>query len=251
MDHARHRAERRAAAGWVAIGVGAGALLGAAAVLAAWVVVAGPPWSPDEQVTTAAQPTASLRHDARSSRSDRAQLTTSPPQIDAAPSSGAPTTPVQLLGDSLAVGIVPYLDAGLGNRPLTTDVAEGRGTATMVSLLSPYAATSALTWVVSLGTNDNPEEFPDQAAAVMGLAGPNRCVIWFDVWRVDTDDWINATLEQLAAVNPNLHVVPWHNVAAAHPEWFSGTDVHPSTAGYAVRGQLAVDAVNRECGTSP
>ena len=121
----------------------------------------------------------------------------------------------------------------------------------MVSLLAPYAATSASTWVVSLGTNDNPEEFPDQAAAVMDLAGPNRCVVWFDVWRVDTDESINATLNQLAARHPNLHVVPWHDVSAAHPEWFSGTDVHPSTAGYAVRGQLAVDAVNRECGASP
>lgn len=250
VDHARHRAERRTPAGWVAIGVGAGALLGAAAVLAIWVAVAGAPWSPDEQATASVQPAVSPRYEARSSRSDRAQLATPPAQLDATPSSDAPTTPVHLLGDSLAVGIAPYLDAGLGDRPLTTDAAEGRGTATMVSLLSTYAATSAPTWVVSLGTNDNPEEFPDQAAAIMDLAGPNRCVVWFDVWRADTDDAINATLAQLGSENPNLHVVAWHDVAAAHQDWFSGTDVHPSIAGYAVRGQLAVDAVNRECGTS-
>jgi hypothetical protein len=151
----------------------------------------------------------------------------------------------------LAVGIAGYLDAGLGERPLTTDAAEGRGSATMVSLLAPYAASSAPTWVVSLGTNDNTEEFPDQAATVMELAGPDRCVVWFDVWRVDTDESINATLDQLAAEHPNLHVIPWHDTSAVHPEWFSGADVHPSTAGYAVRGQLAVDAVNRECGVSP
>lgn len=251
MDHARHRAERRTAAGWLAIGLATGTLLGATAVLATWVVIDGPPWRSDEQVVAAVQPMNNPRVEARSSRSDRAQLATPPPQIDATPSGSAPTTPVHLLGDSLAVGIAPYLDAGLGDRPLTTDAAEGRGTATMVSLLSPYAATSAPTWVVSLGTNDNPAEFPAQAAAVMDLAGPQRCVVWFDVWRVDIDDAINATLLQLAAENPNLHVVPWHDVAAAHQDWFSGTDVHPSTAGYAVRGQLAVDAINGECSTSP
>jgi len=233
------------------MGVGAGALLGAAAVLATWVVVAGPPWSPDEQTTATAQPTVSPRFEARSSRSDRAQQATPPPQIDAAPSSAAPTTPVHLLGDSLAVGIAPYLDAGLGERPVTTDAAEGRGTATMVALLTPYAATSAPTWVVSLGTNDNPEEFPEQAATVMDLAGPDRCVVWFDVWRSDTDESINATLAQLAAEYPNVHLVPWHETSAVHPEWFSGTDVHPSTTGYAVRGQLAVDAIESECSASP
>ncbi len=248
MDHAKHRAERRTAAGWVAAGLAGGALVGAAMVLGAWVVIDGPPWQSDEGVTASAQPTASPRIEARSSRSDRAQQATPPPQINAAPTSGAPTTPVHLLGDSLAVGIAGYLDAGLGERPLTTDAAEGRGSATMVSLLVPYAASSAPTWVVSLGTNDNAEEFPEQAAAVMELAGPERCVIWFDVWRVGTDESINATLDQLAVENPNLHLVAWQAISAVHPEWFSGTDVHPSTAGYAVRGQLAVDAVNGECG---
>jgi hypothetical protein len=233
------------------MGVGAGALIGAAAVLTTWVVVAAPPWGDDEQATASALPTASPRYEARSSRSDRAQQTTPPPQVAAAPSTTPATTPVQLLGDSLAVGIAPYLDAGLEELPLATDAAEGRGSATMVSLLGPYAASSPSTWVVSLGTNDNPEEFADQAAAVMDLAGPDRCVVWFDVWRVDTDESINATLQSLAAEYPNLRLVAWHDVASVHPEWFSGTDVHPSTAGYAVRGQMAVDAVNRECGTSP
>ena len=220
-------------------------------VLGTWTAIDGPPWVSDEVAAASAWPTVKPRIGAWSSRSDRAQTVTPPPQVNAAPASSAPTTPVHLLGDSLAVGIAPYLNAGLGERPLTTDAAEGRGTATMVSLLVTYAISSAPSWVVSLGTNDNPVEFSDQAAAVMDLAGPNRCVVWFDVWRADTDEAINATLDQLAVENPNLHLVPWHDTAAAHPEWFSGTDVHPSATGYAVRGQLAVDAVQSECGESP
>jgi hypothetical protein len=166
----------------------------------------------------------------------------------AEPLSSESTEPVLLLGDSLAVGIASYLDAGLGARSLTTDAAEGRNTATTTSLLGSYASTSPSTWVVSLGTNDNVDQFEQQARTVMQLAGPERCVVWFDVWREATDQSINAILQRLALENPNLHVIPWHDTAAVHPEWFSGVDVHPSTDGYAVRGQMAVDAVSRYCG---
>ena len=155
--------------------------------------------------------------------------------------------PVLLLGDSLAVGIGPYVDTGLGERPLTVDAAEGRGTATSVSLLTPYAGTTPPIWIVSLGTNDNPDEFEPQARSIMALAGPDRCVVWFDVWRAETDDSINATLSALAADHSNLHLIPWHETSALHYEWFSGTDVHPSSEGYAVRGQMAIDAVNEYC----
>ena len=155
--------------------------------------------------------------------------------------------PVLLLGDSLAVGIQYYVDAGLGDRVMTMDAAEGRGTATSVSLLSPYAETSAPVWIVSLGTNDNPEEFEPQARSIMELAGPDRCVVWFDVWREGTDDSINATLTELASKNPSMHLIPWHEASSLHTDWFSGTDVHPSSDGYAVRGQMAVDAVNEYC----
>jgi hypothetical protein len=154
---------------------------------------------------------------------------------------------VLLLGDSLAVGIAPYVDAGVGERPLTVEAAEGRGTGTQVGLLSGYASTSAPIWIVSLGTNDNPEDFAELAPGVMQLAGANRCVIWFDVWRTDTHDEINASLADLASRHDNLHVVPWHLTSERHPEWFTGVDVHPSSTGYAVRGQMAVDAVDRWC----
>ena len=115
-------------------------------------------------------------------------------------------------------------------------------------MLAPYAASSAPDWIVSLGTNDNTEEFEANARALMELAGPDRCVVWFDVWRAATDESINATLSQIAADNPNLHHIPWHDTSAMHTEWFSGIDVHPSSEGYAVRGQMAIDAVHEYCG---
>lgn len=251
MDHARHRAERRNAARWFAAGGVAGALLSGVAVVALVQVIGGPTQDASGPGPVGAGQPTSHQFGARATRSDRSQYLTPPPRVQASSPATGLNEPVHLLGDSLAVGIAPYVEAGLGDRPLTIDAAEGRGTATMVALLGPYAATSAPTWVVSLGTNDNPEDFPEQAAAVMEYAGPGRCVVWFDIWRLGTDEAINATLTRLAVQHPNLHVIAWHDVADAHPEWFSGTDVHPSTAGYAVRGQLAVDAVTQECGADP
>jgi hypothetical protein len=154
---------------------------------------------------------------------------------------------VLLVGDSLAVGIAPYVDAGLGERLLTVEAAEGRGTGTQVDLLDGYAGTSAPIWIVSLGTNDNPEDFTDVAPDVLRLAGPDRCVVWFDIWRSGTDDEVNATLDALALKHDNLHLVRWHETSELHPEWFSGYDVHPASDGYAVRGQMAIDAVATSC----
>jgi hypothetical protein len=165
-----------------------------------------------------------------------------------APQSTVSTDPVLLLGDSLAVGISTYVDAGIGERGLTVDAAEGRNSATSVSLLAPYADSAPPVWLVSLGTNDNIDEFEQQAKQIMKLAGPDRCVVWFDVWRVETDDTINAALEGVAADYPNLHLIPWNATSTAHPEWFSGNDVHPSSTGYAVRGQMGVDALQYHCG---
>ena len=54
---------------------------------------------------------------------------------------------------------------------------------------------------------------PSRGGDGSGRTGPMR--VWFDVWRVDTDESINATLDQLAAEHPNLHVVPWHDISAA------------------------------------
>lgn len=247
MEQHRHSAPLRHTRRRLVLATIAGVAVGALVVGGAWwatesgvldaeaspAPVAGPSGAPSE--------TRSWDDHSPSARNEVVVPTAAP--VD--PTDG--NDPVLLLGDSLAVGIQYYVDAGLGDRVLTMDAAEGRGTATSASLLSPYAETSAPVWIVSLGTNDNPEEFEAQASSIMDLAGPDRCVVWFDVWREDTDDSINATLAELVSENPSLHLIPWHETSSQHTDWFSGTDVHPSSEGYAVRGQMAVDAVNEYC----
>ena len=246
MEHNRHRAPERHPRRPLIIASMFGIAIGAMLVATGW-------WLSETAVfpSHAASPTPTTTSGATADSSDRGRPSESRNEITiptAAPVS--PTSaddPVLLIGDSLAVGIEYYVDVGLGDRAMTTDAAEGRGTATQVSLLETYADTSAPVWVVSLGTNDNVEEFPQQAKAIMELAGPDRCVVWFDVWREETDESINATLDALAAEHSNLHLVPWHDTSSLHYDWFSGADVHPSSEGYAVRGQMAVDAITEYC----
>ncbi len=243
MEHGQHRATGRLPRRWIALTIGVGALLGGAGVAVAWSASEGS--SPESEARSPVVTTQSPSRTAQ--RQARALSAESPGRSQSAPSVFPDTSPVLLLGDSLAVGIEGYVDAGLGERPLTVDAAEGRATATSVSLLASYATSAPMTWVVSLGTNDNPEEFPTNAAALLEIAGDDRCVVWFDVWRLETGDAINLTLDELAASHSNVHLIGWNDVSVLHPDWFSGSDVHPSPEGYAVRGQLAVDAVEQIC----
>lgn len=255
VDHARHRAVRRSQRRRLALAATGGVLAGAVAVGLMWAsTMPTPAAQPVGPSSLAASATVSATRSAEAAvapqptpREARAEASRQGKRVSVAAAAGR-SAPVLLVGDSLAVGISAYVDAGLADRVLTVDAEEGRGTATQVALLESYAASAPAVWIVSLGTNDNPEEFGAQAPRVLELAGPQRCVVWFDVWRIGTDEQINDVLQRLATQHDNLHLIPWHQTSALHPEWFSGSDVHPSTAGYAVRGQLAVDALSQGCG---
>ena len=145
------------------------------------------------------------------------------------------------------MGIAEPLALDLAPRSVTVEAEEGRGTSTSVYLLTDHAYATSPIWLVSLGTNDNIDEFAEQAALLMGLAGPERCVLWFDVWRVSTDEFLNQDLAELAQTHKNLHLLPWHDLAAEHPEWFDGEDVHPAQIGYDERMRMASEGVADYC----
>ncbi len=186
---------------------------------------------------------------ARTLDSDRGTART--PATEAGPQGTDPadTSPILLFGDSLALGLADLLPSLLPTRPVTVEAEVGRGSTTARYVLDALYAPTPSTWVVSLGTNDYDDlVLSANVDALMADAGRRRCVLWFDVWRPGSDEGVNAVLEAAAARYDNLHVVPWNALAAQHPEWFSGTDVHPSTEGYAARAQQAATAVAELCG---
>lgn len=111
--------------------------------------------------------------------------------------------------------------------------------------------------VVALGTNDI--SWVDEATtarrvdALLDRLGTKRQVLWVDLhltrsaWLDARADRFNAMLRAQARKRPNLTVVGWHRVAAAH-RIRGGDGIHYGASGYRLRAKAvsaAVDALAR------
>jgi hypothetical protein len=58
---------------------------------------------------------------------------------------------------------------------------------------------------------------------LMHVAGPHRCVVWANVWRLRLEEPTFATLNFVLgaedAARPNLRVFDWHAIVDAHDDW--------------------------------
>ena len=89
-----------------------------------------------------------------------------------------------LVGDSLNVGIEPYLPAALEGWTITKRNEVGRQTWAGLEVLRDEGKALAPRVVVSLGTNDSPTDataFRRHVREALGIVGPRRCVIWVNM----------------------------------------------------------------------
>jgi lysophospholipase L1-like esterase len=161
---------------------------------------------------------------------------------------------VTLVGDSLNVGVEPYLEQELRGWDVGTDDVVGRPTATGVDRLGSQAATLGRYVVISLGTND-PESaagaFTAAIADVLGIVGERRCVLWATIHRDgDAYESFNDALHAAAVRNRNLRLVDWAGMVRAHPGWLVAYGVHATPEGYRERANAVVAAM-RTCPRSP
>ena len=156
---------------------------------------------------------------------------------------------VVLVGDSLNVGIEPYLPQVLHGWRVRSDDLVGRSTADGLSVLARMREQPG-PLVISLGTNDDPAATGAFAADVeraLALAGPGRCVIWATLWRDGApEDGLNGVLEAAARQHTNLRLLSWASMLAGHPEWRAPDGTHGSPDGYAARADEAARLV-RSC----
>lgn len=166
------------------------------------------------------------------------------PLTAAAASTSSPLRPgasTLVLGDSLALDVYPWLADLLPDRYVSYAAVVGRATPATYAALRSLPKVPPLV-LVSLGTNDlDPASFARAAEEILTYLGPHRCVVWSDVVR---PDWvgggaaaINAVIERLASTRPNLHVLHWTSMVAAHPEWLGGDGIHPRPAGAQARAE--------------
>jgi lysophospholipase L1-like esterase len=163
-----------------------------------------------------------------------------------------PSSQVLVVGDSLAVGLRPYLADQLGT-DVAWDAKSGRTTPQgLLALRAALKVVEPTTVVVSLGTNDgsDPTRFQDRIDRVLAAIGPKRCVVWTNIYRPARKGpyaGLNTTLLGEAARVRRLHLVDWLSAV-------KGRDVtlpdglHPNTEGFEYRSKLIADAVRADCG---
>jgi len=146
---------------------------------------------------------------------------------------------VTLVGDSLNVGIEPYLADELRGWQIDAHDQVGRATSEGLDELRRLRPTLAPVVVVSLGTNDPDGSEPafrrlvDEAVAIVGA---RRCLVWATIVRDGAPrTGFNRVLRELQSDNANVRLVEWADMIAADPDLLEGDLVHGTPEGYARR----------------
>lgn len=106
--------------------------------------------------------------------------------------------------------------------------------------------------IVALGSNDlqqsaKPAFHEAQIRELLAIIG-DIPVVWINVLRTDTSYYpkrsamFNRVLLRIAPEYPNLSVVDWASMLAAHPKWFAYDKLHLQPRGYKVRATVYVEA---------
>jgi lysophospholipase L1-like esterase len=163
-----------------------------------------------------------------------------------------PSSSVLVVGDSLAVGLRPYLQQQLGT-DVAWDAKSGRTTPQgLVALRAALKVVQPSTVVVSLGTNDgsSPVRFQDRINRMLSAIGSKRCIVWANIYRPARKGpyaALNTVLDAEAARVSRLHLVDWLSAVKGRAVTLPD-GLHPNTQGFEYRSKLIADAVKDDCG---
>ena len=162
----------------------------------------------------------------------------------------AATGAVTLVGDSLNVGIEPFLGEALSGWAIDAHDRVGRTTREGVERLRELGDSLAPVVVVSLGTNDpegSEDEFRRLVDEAIGIVGPDRCLLWATIVRDGGGRApFDMVLDDARAVNANVRLVEWASMVAEDETLLAGDGVHGTPEGYRRRGEQTARAV-RAC----
>ena len=170
-----------------------------------------------------------------------------------APAPAAPGERVLVVGDSLSVGMEPYLARALGGYDIRTDAEIGRGSQAAVDALAENLTPDDDVIVFPLGSNDDPSQpqaLADSLEDANELAA-GRCLVVATLevsgYSGAPEEPLNEVIRSFAAVTPNVRLVDWH--AIAEPELLSDGG-HATAEGYELRAALFADAIE-SCDAAP
>jgi lysophospholipase L1-like esterase len=161
-------------------------------------------------------------------------------------------SPVLVVGDSLAVGMKPYLGGLLGASEVVWDARSGRTTPEgVIHLRARLRQVTPQTVVISLGTNDGPDpaRFASRIRSALEAIPPSACIVWTDINRPPRKGryhGLNRVLEQAAARDPRMVLVHWDR-AVLHHSVSLPDGLHPDAAGFEYRSRMVAGAIARGC----
>ena len=153
-----------------------------------------------------------------------------------------------LVGDSLNVGIEPYLAKELPGWRLDHHDRVGRATPEGVDEMRRLGRDLAPVVVVSLGTNDpdgSEAQFRRLVEEAIAIAGPGRCLVWATIVRDGAGrDGFDEVLASARSRNGNVRLVDWAGMVEQDRSLLAGDAVHATPEGYARRAEETARAIH-------
>jgi lysophospholipase L1-like esterase len=159
---------------------------------------------------------------------------------------------VLVVGDSLAVGTLPYLGPMLGGRNIVAAARNGITTPQGMKLVRrELRIVTPATVVISLGTNDGSDakKFADRLRRTMALLPEDACVIWATIIRpARKGDYkgLNRVLHAAKRRDPRIVVVDWEHAVTGGAVYLPD-GLHADAAGYRYRSAMIADAIELGC----
>lgn len=170
----------------------------------------------------------------------------------ACPAARTAQGPVLVVGDSLAVGMRPFLGPLLGDREVAWDARAGRTTPQgLQALRADLRMVMPQTVVVSLGTNDGPDprRFADRIRRVLRELPARACVVWPAIIRAPRKgayDGLDRVLRRQAEGDPRF-VVPGWDLVVLRGNVRLPDGVHPDDFGFLYRSRMIANAIRVGC----
>ena len=150
---------------------------------------------------------------------------------------------VLIVGDSLAVGMEPYLGSMLPGRVVTWDAVKGRTTPQgLKALRLRLSERLPLAVGISLGTNDgsDPRRFASRIRRALAAIPRGTCVVWANVNRPPRKGAfaaLNRVLRAQVLRDARMRLVDW-DLAVSSRTVRLPDHVHPDAAGFRSRSRM-------------